>query len=170
MNWDDMLSGLAKLSPVIGTALGGPVGGIIGKGVQVAAEAITGETAPEDILKSLTADPEKLMQLEIKTKELELDELRIHAADRDSARNLQGKLAAAGHGSAWSAPLVSLVVTTGFFIMLYVVINKPAAEISDVAYIMLGTLAGGFTQVLNYWLGSSKGSSDKSALLARRTK
>ena len=37
---------------------------------------------------------------------------------------------------------------------------------SEVAYIMLGTLATGFVQVLNFWLGSSRSSQDKSQHLA----
>jgi len=163
----DILAGLANLSPIIGTAIGGPVGGIIGKGISVAAGVITGKTDPDDILKELTLNPEKLLELEIKVQELELEELRIHAADRDSARAMQTALAKVGHGSAWAAPVVSLVVSIGFFIMLYVVLNKAQVEISDVAFIMLGSLAAGFTQVLNYWLGSSKGSSDKTQLLNR---
>lgn len=163
-----LLEGLATLSPLIGSALGGPVGGLIGKGVGVAASMITGKTEPEDILKELTLNPEKLMELEQKANEMELEELRIHAADRDSARGMQTELAKVGHGSAWAAPLVSLVAVVGFFIMLYVVLEKEAIEISDVAFILLGSLAAGFTQVLNYWLGSSKSSSEKNALLSGR--
>lgn len=159
---DGFLKGLADLSPVIGTVLGGPVGGAIGGGIKAIAGMITGEDDPEEVLRSLAADPEKLMELENEAKKLELEELRIHAADRDSARGLTARLAEAGSRAAWSASLISLVVTVGFFLMLYAVLVVEIPEASkDPALLLLGALGAGFTQVLNFWLGSSKGSSDK---------
>ena len=161
---------LINLSPVIGTVLGGPVGGVIGGGVKALASLITGEDDPARILASLNADPEKLAALENRAKELELEELRIHAADRDSARSLTARLSEAGSKAAWSAPIISLVVTLGFFTMLYVVLKvEIPAESKDSALILLGALAAGFTQVLNFWLGSSKGSSDKNRTIERIT-
>jgi len=168
MSWtDQLLTGIASISPVIGTALGGPVGGLIGQGVSAAAKAITGKESTKDILQDLTANPDKLAELEIQTQANELEELRIHAADRDSARSMSVELAKAGHASAWAAPIVSLIVTVGFFILLYAVLNMNSANVPEVAYMLLGALAAGFTQVLNYYLGSSKGSADKNNLLSR---
>lgn len=47
------------------------------------------------------------------------------------------------------------------------VLSRPIPEASsEVTYIMLGTLATGFVQVLNFWLGSSRSSQDKSQHLA----
>ena len=54
----------------------------------------------------------------------------------------------------------------GFFGMLYVVLDMEKTAIPDVAFIMLGTLAGGFSQVMTYWLGSSRGSKEKTELMA----
>ncbi len=68
---DQVLQFLAKASPVIGTALGGPVGGLIGSGVRVAAEMLTGESEPEAVIANLTGNPELLAQLEEKSIELE---------------------------------------------------------------------------------------------------
>lgn len=68
---DQVLQFLAKASPVIGTALGGPVGGLIGSGVRVAAEMLTGESEPEAVIASLTGNPELLARLEEKSIELE---------------------------------------------------------------------------------------------------
>ena len=56
--------------------------------------------------------------------------------------------------------------------MLGIILNvtiPPGAK--EIAYLLMGTLAAGFTQVLNFWLGSSKGSKTKdgiAAALARR--
>ena len=167
----DFLKKIVGLSPAIGKALGGPLGGLLGTGVKAAAALITGKGEPADILESLMANPEKLRELEITVKELELDELRLHAEDRGGARDMTTELAKAGHGAAWASAVVSIVVTVGFFIVLYVVLSGGVPEGGkEVVLILLGTLAAGFTQVLNFWLGSSKGSKDKTLHLAGRGK
>jgi hypothetical protein len=38
--------------------------------------------------------------------------------------------------------------------------------LQNVLFTLLGALGAAFTQVVNFWLGSSKGSSDKTDLLA----
>jgi hypothetical protein len=38
--------------------------------------------------------------------------------------------------------------------------------VQNVLFTLLGALGAAFTQVVNFWLGSSKGSSDKTALIA----
>lgn len=163
----DFLNKIIELSPIIGTALGGPVGGILGTGVKAAASLITGKSDPGEILETLIADPEKMKELELKVQGLELEELRIHAGDRASARDMTTKLVQANHGSAWAAPIVSVIVTIGFFVVLYNVLTGGVPETGkEISLILLGTLAAGFTQVLNFWLGSSKGSKDKTNHLA----
>jgi hypothetical protein len=62
--------------------------------------------------------------------------------------------------------LVSTIVTFGFFLMLYMVLQReiPAGS-RDLANIMLGYLGGSFTAVVGYWVGSSIGSARKDAAL-----
>ena len=164
----DLLKKLVGLSPVIGSALGGPVGALLGSGVKAAASLITGEVEPVAIMEALIADPEKLRALEIQIKELELDELRIHAEDRDSARDANVKLAQAKHGSAWAPTIVSIIIKLGFFVVLYEVLIDGVPEGGkEISLILLGTLAASFTQVVNYWLGSSRGSKEKTQHLMR---
>jgi type IV secretory pathway VirB10-like protein len=44
--------------------------------------------------------------------------------------------------------------------------NASPSGLQNVLFTLLGALSAAFTQVVNFWLGSSKGSSDKTALLA----
>jgi len=44
--------------------------------------------------------------------------------------------------------------------------NSSPSGLQNVLFTLLGALGAAFTQVVNFWLGSSKGSSDKTALLA----
>lgn len=66
----------------------------------------------------------------------------------------------------WGSVLVSTIVTFGFFLMLYMVLQReiPAGS-RDLANIMLGYLGGSFTAVVGYWVGSSIGSARKDAAL-----
>ena len=67
--------------------------------------------------------------------------------------------------------IVSLAVLFGFFTMVYMLLTREATQfekmgnIQNVLFTLLGALAAAFTQVINYWLGSSKGSADKTELL-----
>jgi hypothetical protein len=76
----------------------------------------------------------------------------------------------------WVGPIISFAIIAGFFTMLGVLLwqqQRPAsappstpAGLQNVLFTLLGALGAAFTQVVNFWLGSSKGSSDKTDLLA----
>ncbi|MEJ0017117.1 MAG: hypothetical protein WDN25_11240 [Acetobacteraceae bacterium] len=73
----------------------------------------------------------------------------------------------------WVSPSISGAILLGFFVMLGVLMTRDAAAVEklgglqNVLFTLLGALAAAFTQVVNYWLGSSKGSADKTDLLER---
>ena len=161
---DTLLEGLAKLSPVIGTALGGPVGALIGNGIAVAASTITGKTEPSEIIEALTTSPEKLLELEARAADRELEELRIHAADRDSAREREAKV------GGWSNPILAAIVVGGFFWVVFHVLHDQDALTGATAGIV-GTLVGYVSakadQVVSYYFGSSAGSDKKTSIMAR---
>jgi len=93
---------------------------------------------------------------------------QAYLADRQSARQLTADLARAGFAGAWSAPVLSAIVLLGFFACVLVVLSDeipPGGR--EIAFMLLGALAAGFQQVTSYWLGSSRGSAEKNALLAR---
>jgi hypothetical protein len=63
--------------------------------------------------------------------------------------------------------IVSCVVTIGFIGVLFLWLYRPiAVPNSEVLNVLVGTLAAGFGQVVNYWLGSSAGSKKKDETLA----
>lgn len=66
----------------------------------------------------------------------------------------------------WGSVVISMIVTVGFFWMLYLVLQReiPAGS-RDLANIMLGYLGGSFTAVVGYWVGSSVGSVRKDTYL-----
>lgn len=132
------------------------------EGIAKTVETVTGTNDPELARERLKNDLAMQSQLQ----DAAIRELEIHAKDRDSSRNMQTELAKAKHASAYAPAIISLIVTLGFFGMMYIVFNKAVPEGSEqLANILLGVLGAGFTQVLNFWLGSSKSSQDKTMLM-----
>ncbi|MCW0180221.1 MAG: hypothetical protein OJI70_00505 [Zavarzinia sp.] len=86
-------------------------------------------------------------------------------ADTAGARSTLVSLVQAGSPAAWGAPIVSVVVTAGFLVILLVLIGAPDAPslkadapTFQMINITVGALAAAFATVVNFWLGSSQGS------------
>jgi hypothetical protein len=96
-----------------------------------------------------------------------IDELKSRLGDTASARDMATQLAKANSGLAYGGVIVSVVIVTGFAATTYAVLtNHLSATDGQFGSVLVGTLAAMATQVANYWLGSSVGSSAKNALLA----
>lgn len=96
-----------------------------------------------------------------------LDELKARLADTGSARAMATELATVHSGLAYGGVIVSVVIVAAFGTTTYAVLTGHLST-SDGQFgsVLIGTLAAMATQVANYWLGSSQGSSAKNALLA----
>jgi hypothetical protein len=96
-----------------------------------------------------------------------LNELKTRLADTTSARDMATALANAHSGLAYGGVVVSVVIVAAFGWTTYSVLTSHlSATDGQFGSILVGTLAAMATQVANYWLGSSVGSSTKNALLA----
>jgi hypothetical protein len=154
---------LPHLLPALATPLSAS---IVDKAGEIA-KRVFGTTDPEQIKLEIQRDQSKLemfkAQLDAATKEE-----MAYLADIQSARQLTVALVKEGSPIAWGAPLVSVLLTIGFFAILAIFLVW-ATELPEfqrsVLYVLIGTLASGFTQVVNYWLGSSRGSKEKDAAL-----
>lgn len=172
INWSDIKKTIGGAAPLIGTLLGGPAGGAV---ATLVAGALGVEDTPEAISTALVTDPSamlKLKELELthktKLEELTLEETKAHLADKQSARQREIEIKKAG-GSSLPLYILASLIVVGFFTLLIVLITMEGAiNISKERYIflMLGTLGTSFAGVVQYFFGSSKGSSDKTALLA----
>lgn len=160
------LSLASEFAPKLITGLVGKEAGAIAEKVVNVASELTGKPG-EDALLELRENPELQNQFRTRVVELEAELTKAYLADTASARDLTSTLAVVGHGAAWSAPIISVVLMLGFFGMLGLIIMEGVAETaSDAAYIMLGALAVSFSQVPNFWLGSSRGSKEKDGVIA----
>lgn len=162
MEWQSIAGQLAQIGlPALGGLFGGPlgstIGGLVGKGV---AAALGVEPTPQAVSSAIAADPNaaavKLAQIEAETKGREAE-----LADIANARATTVQLAQTGSSIAWGAPAVSVVVTMGFFgIMfgLFFVRSEMPQSVFQLLSVMMGILATAFGGVVQYWTGSSESS------------
>ncbi|MBI1262969.1 MAG: hypothetical protein GC184_14725 [Rhizobiales bacterium] len=167
--WQKAKSILSAVAPTLGTALGGPLGGMAAR--QLASILLGDENASEaDIADAVTrATPDQLLELKKadfafkeKMAELDVDLERIASADRDSARNreIQTKDKMPG--------LLALGVFVGFFgILTALMFVEMPSSAKDPLMIMLGALGALVSQIANYFYGSSSGSATKTKMLDR---
>lgn len=169
--WDGIKKYVAPVAPMLGTLVGGPAGGTVGTMI---ASALGVEDKPEAILKHLETNPDavlKLKELELTHKvefeKLVLEDTKAHLADVQDARQAEVERMKAGGSNKFMYYLAATIVL-GFFLVVGALFVRVVPEGSrDVAFLLAGGLANEFAQVVKYFFGSSKGSSDKTAMLMK---
>ena len=160
---------VGSVAPMLGTALGGPLGGLAVQAIGSALglsdateETISNALAgakPEDLLKLKAADQQFARDM----KALDIDMERINAANTDSARTMQ--VATKSKVPA----ILAILVTIGFFgILLGMMGGSLAVSEQSALLIMLGALGAAWGSVINFYFGSSNGSQSKDAMLLRK--
>ncbi|MCF8483314.1 MAG: hypothetical protein K9H25_23060 [Rhodospirillum sp.] len=165
--WGTTKDVLRSVAPVLGTAVGGPFGGMAARAITGAllgeesddegdaAAAIRGAT-PEQLLALKKADLDFAAQM----KALEVDLEKVGAADRADARAM-----ATATGTRMPG-MIAAVALTGFFAILSALIFVPIPTAAERPLdIMLGVLGTLITQIAAYYYGSSKGSADKASTI-----
>jgi len=159
---------LKTLAPLLGTALAGPLGGAAAAFIadKLGIESKTVE-AVNEVLNSGKLSPDQLSQIKLAELDFKkfLEQNRIDLAKLDvdntkSARDMQTAT------KATTPAILTYLITCGFFgilasMMLYEV------HPSEPLLIMLGALGAAFGAAVNFWLGSSHGSSVKSEQIER---
>jgi hypothetical protein len=167
----DYLTVIKTVAPWIGTALGGPLGGMA---VEAAAnalglsekttEAIKGAVSgagPEQLLALKQADQAFALQMKALDFKSVADLEAIAAGDRDSARKMQTSTQ-----SFVPALLTCFVVATFTATLILLLKFDVPGTNRDIVVYMIGQLSGGFTSALAFWLGTTRDSSRKTELLA----
>jgi hypothetical protein len=167
--WDDLKGLIGVVAPTIGTALGGPVGGMAAK-VLTDALGLSDGAKPKDILKAIQGDPDALLRIkeaenafEIRMREIDVDVFKIDADDRNSAR--QREMVVKDRTPA----IIGTLTVLCFFGFIGYASFVPSSVVEgrmDFIMLAIGWLGGTATSVITYYFGSSKGSKDKTAALA----
>jgi hypothetical protein len=157
---------LPSLIPLMATPM---AGNVLTKAADIA-EKIFGTKDPTAIAAQMAAAESAAKVEEFKAKlEAATEEERLYYADIQNARAQTVELAKMQSPLAWGAPVMTGLVTVGFFMVLIIFIAH-ALALSEfqqaVLNVLVGYLGAAFSQAVNYWLGSTKGSKDKDNMLA----
>lgn len=163
---NDLLNLLKGLAPAVATAVAGPLGGLA---VTALANKFGVADDVQAVAKAIAGDPEAATKLA----ELDLRQFQAESADRDSARQREAAVAAAG-----GSPLAQLVVpilALGTVSLTFVFIGILLFKVIDTAQQQLVIFALGYAtaaaqQVLSYYFGSSKSSQDKTSAMQKSLK
>jgi len=170
MDFTDIIKTVA---PWIGTALGGPLGGMA---VTAVGNALGLNGATVDTLKSALsgATPEQMLALknadqafQIQMQQLGFENMQkmeeLAATDRNSAR--QREMTVRDN----TPKILAYAVTIGFFGLLAVMVFHAMPPGSDptLLNVMVGSLGTAWTGIIAYYFGSSSGSARKTELLSQ---
>jgi len=169
----DWKSLVKTVAPVLGTALGGPFGGMATKAISSALfgddEPATGADLEKKLSEALQHDTEALLKLkkadqdfDARMKELDVDIMKIDADDRNSARDLQKAT------RSWIVPVLGIVTVGCFFAVVFWVLTGKVTIESTLLGFVLGQVSSKAEQVYNYFYGSSSGSKEKTKQLRVR--
>lgn len=164
MNWKDIGRQVASAAPVLGAALGGPVGGAAGA---LIASVFGVDNTPDAVEKAIKADPEsaiKLRELEQRhierLTELENDRFRIETADVQSARG--------AHNHHWMPSAITLIVAMMFgAIVGGLFMWAVPGDNKEILVYMAGQVSTFLGGCITYWVGSTRASANKDAALRK---
>lgn len=169
VNWQAIVKTVA---PWIGTALGGPLGGMaveaaanalgLGEKTVDAVKQALGGATPEQMLALKKADQEFALQMRALGFKAATDLEAIAAGDRRDARGMQ---------VAKPSPMPAVLTVgtgVGFFFTLGALFLYPIPpENRDVIVYMCGQLAAAFAACLAFWVGTTRSSQNKTEMLAK---
>ena len=144
---------IGAVAPTIGTALGGPMGGMA---ANMVAEALGCDPEPKKIEQAIqAATPEQLAELkkidaefDVKMKELEVDLYALETADIQSARGMFSK--------DWTARIMGTIIVGGFMGYIFLVTIQPPEQNSEALInLVLGYLGGLASAVISFYFGAS---------------
>jgi hypothetical protein len=168
----DFTSIVKTVAPWIGTALGGPLGGLA---VEAAAKALGASEHTTDALKTALsgATPEQMLALKQADNAFALqmqalgfkqatDLENIAASDRKDAR----AMAVQTHSPV--PALLSILVTVGYFgTLIGMMMGWLKVSDSQALLIMIGSLTTAWGMVMSFWFGTTRGSADKNLALVQ---
>jgi len=164
IDWGRIAGPLAQAGgTILGSVIGGPAGAVLGPVIgQAVGQALGVDPTPEAVGGALSAPDarDRVSQVEASLAPGFRSAEEAYLADVQDARRNQIELVKADSKIAWSAPIISLVVIVGFLGAVAAVLTRSVQE-SQIAILLIGSLATKFSDVVSFWIGSSKGSADK---------
>ena len=149
------------------TGFGKILGGALGLINPTLGSLVTGNSTPEDLLKSIT-EANVSQEDKIRAKELVLEAYEAEVQDRVAARQREALVAASGGSDilfktiGWSIALAFLVVVSAAVGLWDV--PEESQRLFDMGF---GAVVAQMTSVVSYYFGSSFGSKQKTDLMSK---
>lgn len=171
----DWKSALGSVAPLIGSAIGGPFGVMAAKfGVEALGlipEPGNEEQQLEDAVRNMTAEQAIKLKTanqswKVQMRELDIKEDQLHAADRNSARDM-------AKANMLPQMILASIYTIAYGVVLYCFMTGKLSVPEDQKILfgsLIGILSGAQIQILNFFFGSTSGSKDKTAAMANGMK
>jgi hypothetical protein len=157
MNLTEIAKATLKFSPVIATAMGSPIAGMI---ASLLATAFGVE--PKDLANTITNDPNaefKLKQFELEHTEaltkIAADNYSTEVDDRKNARDREIQQEKITGKVDWVLSGIAIMVVIGFFSLCAMNYLLPVRD-DHVLIMLIGQISSGFVMVLSFYFGSSK--------------
>lgn len=125
-----------------------------------AAKVVFGTDDPKKAQAQIEMNP-KLAEAFVERAKMDLEEVRLAIQDVQNARMQTIELAKQGSAISWGAPVISVIVVTGFFAVMGLLFLRPIdllPQQASLLTVLFGALIPAFGTVVQYWLGSSAGS------------
>ena len=160
MNLGILKTVIGTVAPSLGTALGGPMGGMA-VNLVTKALGIDAKSSPKQLQAAVEkATPEQLAALkkvetefEVRMKELDVDLFKLETADVQEARN--------AFKGDWTPKVFGLVALFGFVGYIFLVTLQPPSENSDtIVSLVLGYLGGLVSGISSFYFGASHSKGD----------
>jgi len=144
---------VGAVAPTLGSALGGPMGGMA---MNMIAEKLGVPNNPQAVEKAIeNASPEQMIELkkaeqafDLQMKELDVDVFKMEVADGQDARKHFSK--------DWTARIMGLSVIGGFLGYIFLVTLQPPEQNSEALInLVLGYLGGLTSAVISFYFGAS---------------
>ena len=150
-----------KFSPVVAKLLPPPFGTLVSYGLEVLFNAQHGNT--QDLIDKINSDPDaagKIQQFELEhqdlVEKLESSDYQASLLDTQSARERELKSEEITGKFDWVQHTCALIVVIGFFATCFTIeVKKVDQADHDILYMLLGILGTVFTQIYQYYFGSS---------------
>jgi len=166
-NW---LQAVAKLAPTVASAFGTPLAGMAVSALETVLGITGGDGSTDKIAQAieqgkLTGEQVAAMKkadqdFAARMKELDIDLEKMQLADVEGARQME---------VAKPSPVpavLSIIITLGFLGILSAMLAGVDVTENQAFLILIGSLGAGYTQVLNFWLGSTRHSQSTASINA----
>lgn len=171
MDWKALV---ATIAPWIGTALGGPLGGVavgaisdalgLSDKTEASIKAALSGATPEQMMAIKNADQAFALQMQALGFKQVSDLEAIAAGDRKDARAMQTMT------RSHVPELLSFVVTVGYLaILIGMMTGYLKASDNQAMLLMLGSLGTGWGVVMAFWFGTTSDSGRKTEIIAQST-